>query len=351
MKANDIERKNMKKFLTYFSVFFMVGTAITIGALAFIENYIYNLNNSSVTVGLVDTQNNEPNIKENTSIILPEGAQNVEFSFDNKYYTYLLDNKIYINSIKDGSAVDKITEDLPICYYKLLYDKNRIMYFIEDKSVSSSYLHLMTYEISSKKKSEYNKLNVYNFSKVIDIYSSPIINIMYFDVETKTGSTVKNNIYRIDLFNNLSKYLTSNSFENAYMLQTKDKIYYQDEKQNTYSSGSYVSLFNEKVKLIGIDGSDNIYFLAEKTKNKVYKVNNGKIAEKIELKDSEVMTTYCNHEGVYVVYSNYIINVSGKEPNKKVGRMSDYVTLLAIKGDCMYIKTMSNIIIKTNMVD
>jgi hypothetical protein len=339
----------MKKFLIYFAIYFMIGTILTVGVLAFAENYIYNLNNSTDIDGVPNNQNNNGN-GTTSKISVPDGAKNVEFSFDNKYYTYLLDNEIYINNVKDGSNVDKITEKLPICYYKLLHDKNRIMYFMEDKNTNSSYLHLMTYEISSKKKSEYNKLNVSNFSKVVDIYSSPVINIMYFDVETKVGNTTKNNIYRIDLFNNLSKYLTTNTFENAYMLQTKDKIYYQDSNENVYSSAGQVSLFNEKVKLLGIDGEDNIYFYGQKTKDTVYKVTNNKIVQKIKLDDNAVIDSYCNYEKVYLIYSDYVIDVSSSTPNKKVGRLSEYVDLVAIKGDSIYIRVPNGSIVKSDLV-
>ncbi len=342
----------MKKILMYFSIFFMVGTIVTVLLLSYIDDYIYKVNNTTLdiktgesTTLASDTETEEKTIE---NIVIPDNAQNVEFSFDNKYYTYLLDNKIYIHKISDGEEVTEISEELPICYYKLLYDKNRIMYFTEDKTGMTSKLNLITYEISSEKKTDYNTITVYNFSKVLDIYSSPVINILYFDVETKSGDTTKDTIYRIDLFNSLSTYASSVKIENAFMMQTKDRLYYEDDDKNIYSSKTRLTIFKENVNLIGIDSDDNMYFLSINN-DKAYKVSNNKIVDTIELKNKEVLDTYCNNKAVYLIYSDYVTKLSSVSPNEKIGKLSKYVTFMAIKEDTMYLKTPNNIVVTTEL--
>ena len=103
--------------------------------------------------------------------------------------------------------------------------------------------------------------------------------------------------------------------------------------------------------MIGIDYDDNLYFIDTKTKNKVYKVNNNRIVDTIELSDSDLVTTYSNNYGVYLVYPTYVLNVSAEDPYKRIGRFSKYVKFEAIKGNEMYLRTSNNILIKTNLND
>lgn len=340
----------MKKIITYISVFFMIGTLITLSMLTYIDNFIYSLSNSSVITAALPSSQNQVEIKPSTNVVVPDNAQDIQYSFDNKYYTYLLDNEIYINNIEDGKNVSKIKDSSTICYYKLLYDKNLIIYFTQDKTGTTSKLKLKTYEFSNERTSEYNSFTITNFSKIKDIDFSPIINIIYINVETKSGTTASDTLYRIDLFNSMSKLTSGIVAEKIVMLQHKDKLYYEDKKGNIYSSGSLLSIFKEKVDLIGIDLDDNIYFLSKNDKDVVYKVYNNKIVDKIELSDTDVVKTYSNNEAVYLIYPNYVINVSGEDPYKRLGRLSNYVKFDAIKDNMMYLRTSNNTMIKVELV-
>ena len=101
--------------------------------------------------------------------------------------------------------------------------------------------------------------------------------------------------------------------------------------------------------MIGIDYDDNMYFLT--TDNKiVYKVNNNKIIDTIELSDTDVVTTYTNNVGTYIIYPTYVINVSAKDPYRRISRMSEYVRFEAIKGDTMYLRTSDNSLVTTKIL-
>ena len=338
----------MRKVLLYLAIFFASGTLITVVSLTFVDNFIYSLGQTSA---ITTTQPSTSELKDGKKVELPADVDDIQYSFDNKYYTYLKDNKVYINNIEDGENVDIIEEENPICYYNLLYDKNLIIYFTEESGQYSSKLVLNTYEIANKKKNEYNNFTVKNFSKIKDMNMSPIINIIYINVETKSANSTNNVLYRIDLFNSMSQVKSGTIINKLIMLQHKDRIYYEDSKSNIYSSAGYISLFKNDVDMIGIDYDDNLYFIDKEEKKTVYKVNNNRIVDTIELSDSDLVTTYTNNYGVYLVYPTYVINVSGEDPYKRIGKFSKYVKFEAIKGNIMYLRTSNNILISTDLLE
>ncbi len=341
----------MKKFLLYFIIFAAIGTVITVTGLTLVENFVYSLNQSSTTTPLASESESQSQVKKASTITLEENISNLEFSYDNEYYTYLKDSKIYINNIEDGKNVDIIEEELPICYCKLLYDKNLIIYFTQNDNGRTTSLQLKTYQIETKRKSEYNKFNVSNFSCIKDMNMSPVVNILYINVETKSGTYTNNIIYRIDLFNSMSRVKSGIIINEMIMLQHKDRIYYEDEDSNIYRGNSRIRIFDEDVVLIGIDYDDNLYFISKEEKNVVYKVKNDKIVDTIELSDTNLVKTYTNNVGVYIVYPNYVINVASEEPYKRLGKLSNYVEFLAIRDNMMYLKTKNNQIIKTEIIE
>ncbi len=339
----------MKKILLYILIFLAIGTLIAVVALSVVDNFIYSLGQSSA-IDTAQSQSGTSKLQNGQKVTLPSDIEEIQYSFDNKYYTFLKDGKIYINSLSDGKNVEVIEEEESICYYNLLYDKNLIMYFTEEDLGTSSKLLLKTYELSSKKKSEYNKFTVNNFSKIKDMNMSPIINIIYINVETKTKSTTNNVLYRIDLFNSMSQVKSGVIIDKLIMLQHKDRIYYEDSKSNVYYSGGVLNLFKSSVEMIGLDYDDNLYFI-DKKYTTIYKVNSNKVVDTIKLSDSDLVTTYSNNYGVYLVYPTYVINVSGEDPYKRIGKYSKYVKFEAIKDNIMYLRTSNNILIKTELLE
>ena len=225
------------------------------------------------------------------------------------------------------------------------------MYFTEEKQDSSSKIMLKTYEIANKKKNEYNKFTVRNFSRIKDMNMSPIINIIYINVETKTSNSSNNVIYRIDLFNSMSQVKSGVIIDKLIMLQHKDRIYYENSKGNVFSSYGLLSIFKQDVEMLGLDYDDNLYFIDREERKTVYKVSNNRIIDTIELSDSDLVTTYSNNYGVYLVYPTYVINVAGEDPYKRIGKFSKYVKFEAIKDNIMYLRTSNNILISTELLE
>ena len=197
----------MKKFLVRLFVCVVVGTLITFGTLKLVDGYLYKITQSSYLE--VDTYrtSGEVELKSEDIITIPENATQLQFSYNNKYYAYLEDGSLHINTIEDKKEYTVITEDNPICYYYMLYDKNLIMYFIEDTSGIYTTLTLRTYEIATKRTTDYNDIDVTNFSRIKDITMSPLVNIIYINVETKSAVSTNNIVYKIDLFKLIFFYL------------------------------------------------------------------------------------------------------------------------------------------------
>ena len=335
----------MKKVLSKMGIYALVGLIITVPSLALLDKFIYSMGQTSLI-----SSNEKENAEGENTFKLADAEAEIQYSYDNKYYTFLKDNKIHIYDSIKNEEIKVVEEEEPICYSHLLYDKNLIMYFTEEETYYGSSLTLKTYEIDTERTSEYNTINVNNFSRVKDMSMSPIINIIYVNIETKSSLYTNNLIYRIDLFNSISNIKSGTIINNMIMLQQRDRIYYEDEDSNIYMGSMRLSIFGEKVNMIGIDLEDNLYFISKNDKDVVYKVKNNYIVDEIELTDTDLVTTYTNYEGVYLVYPNYIMEVSGEDPYRRIGRVSKYFTFEAIKDQTIYLKTSDNLVVRQNKI-
>lgn len=335
----------MKKFFKYIFIYAVIGTIIVVFALTSIDRFIYSINQSSTfSQGTSDSSSEIVNAK----IKLEDDATNLQFSFNNKYYSYLKDGKIYIKQISDNKEYDVVEDDNDICYYNLLYDKNLIVYFTKKvKKTGVTSLTLYSYDVTSKKQIEYNSFNVSNFSKIKQMDMSPLQNYIYINIETKTTLATNNTVYRINLFNSMEQIRSGIIIENMVSLRHSIGLYYQDKNNKVYRSGA--SIFKNEVDLIGIDEDDNVYFLRADTKSTVYKLKDGELVDTIELSDSDLVKTYTNYYNVYLVYPTYVICVSSDDPYKRIAKMSEYVELEAIKDNIMYVKTSDNIIVSSEI--
>ena len=350
----------MKKILLKLFVCIVVGTFITVGVLNVVENFLYKITQSSYLEVQTYRTNSQSEIKSTDLISIPDNATQLQFSYNNKYYAYLEDGVIHINNIEDKSEYCTIKEDDPICYYYMLYDKNLIMYFVEDTSGSYTTLTLRTFEIATQRTTDYNDFNVTNFSRIKDITMSPLINIIYINVETKSGVSTNNIVYKIDLFNSMSRVRSGVILNKIRMMQHIDRLYYEDTDGGVYTSGAYVNyLFGyADVELIGIDSRleneddyETFYYLDTETNDRVYVVSGSRLVDTIYLSDTDVVTSYNEYNDVYLIYPTYILNLTGENPYKRVAKLSKYVTFEAIKGDTVYLRTTNNKIITTPLLD
>lgn len=333
IKEKKVRKKiNKKKLFINLAIYWAIGTIVTVVALYLVERYVISLSGADVNEN--KKENKEKGVK---TINISKNAKDIQYSYDNKYYTYLFDSKVYIGSLESGEIIDTIEESNPICYFDLLYDKNLILYFTKTNNGTSATLKLTTYDIGTKRKIEYNTFTVKNFSIIKNMDMSPVINMIYINVEQKTGNSTNNIIYKINLFNTMSQIKSGLIVDRMIMLQQTDRVYYEDSNSNIYYSNSKLGIFKEKVNMIGIDTEDILYFISQDN-SKVYKVKNNKITDTIELKDKDVKSTYYNNERVFVIYSDYVIEVSSDKPLESIGKIPNNVSFEAIKSDKMYVR-------------
>ncbi len=341
------------KFLIKVCACIAVGTIITFGVLNVVDNFLYGVMQSSYLDMETYRTNEQAELKSEDVISLPEGAELVQYAYNNKYYAYLEDGAVHIYNTSDKTEYAVIREDYPICYYYMMFDKNLILYFVEYTKGNYTTLTLNTFDISTQKVSEYNDINVSNFSKIKEIAASPLVNIFYINIETKTSFSTNNVVYRIDLFNSMGQVKSGMILNKIMMLQHRDRLYYEDTDGGVYTSGSPVnSLFGyADVELIGIDEDEQLYLLNTETNDKVYVVSGNKLVDTIYLTDTDVVTSYCEYDEVYLVYPTYILDLTGQNPHKRIAKLSKYVTFEAIKGDTVYLRTANNKIITTKLLD
>lgn len=333
IKEKKVRKKiNKKKLFINLAIYWAIGTIVTVVALYLVERYVISLSGADVNEN--KKENKEKGVK---TINISKNAKDIQYSYDNKYYTYLFDSKVYIGSLESGEIIDTIEESNPICYFDLLYDKNLILYFTKTDNGTSATLKLTTYDIGTKRKIEYNTFTIKNFSRIKNMDMSPVINMIYINVEQKTGNSTNNIIYKINLFNTMSQIKSGLIVDRMIMLQQTDRVYYEDSNSNIYYSNSKLGIFKEKVNMIGIDTEDILYFISQDN-SKVYKVKNNKITDTIELKDKDVKSTYYNNERVFVIYSDYVIEVSSDKPLESIGKIPNNVSFEAIKSDKMYVR-------------
>ena len=166
--------------------------------------------------------------------------------------------------------------------------------------------------------------------------------------------------YRIDLFNSISRVKSGSIYDKIRMFQHNDRLYYEDTAGGVYSSygGSVNSMFNyTDLELIGIDSKlaskddyEKLYLLDTKTNDRVYVVAGGELIDTIMLSDTDVVASYNEYNDVYLIYPTYILNLTGKNPYKRVAKLSKYVSFEAIKGDTVYLRTSNNKIITTTLL-
>ena len=350
----------MKKLIIRLMSCIIVGTIITFSVLKVVDNYLYKITQSSYLELATYRTNSQSELKEEDLITIPDNAEQLQFSYNNKYYTYLEDGCIHINKIEDKSEQAVIKEDNPICYYYMMYDKNLILYFIEDTSGSYTTLTVKNYDIATGRTTEYNDIDVVNFSRIKDITMSPLLSVIYINVETKTAFSTNNTVYKIDLFNSMSQVKSGSIYSRIRMFQHNDRLYYADTAGGVYSSasGTVNYLFGyADVELIGIDSRlankddyEKLYFLDTTKKDRVYVVSGGELIDTILLSDTDVVTSYNEYSDVYLVYPTYILNLTGKNPYKRLAKLSKYVTFEAIKGDTVYLRTSNNKIVTTKLL-
>ncbi|MCL4377646.1 MAG: hypothetical protein M1409_04580 [Actinobacteria bacterium] len=287
---------------------------------------------NSATTESADT-NNTLKIKLTN---IPWNAINISFSYDGKYCAYLCDNKIYIKDIASNTTIKEIIDDAPVTNFILINDRDQIIYF----TLRGTTLNVKTYDISSNTETLQKTIKIPEDATIKHIDYSALTNLVFLNVENGSGSSLKSALYYLNIMKRLKTVQLKTIINNMVLLNNAFTLYYEDYDNILYCYPqpikSIEGLDFKKTRLLGCDSTDNVFIQSLNNRHNIYILKNGSIDNIINLNDLAYNEFYADKIGVYVIYSNYIINLAG-DINKKM-LLDRNLLFVGAGGDKMYFR-------------
>jgi len=163
-----------------------------------------------------------------------------------------------------------------------------------------------------------------------------------FFATKNTGRTSScDTVYYLDIMKRLHSLPLGVQIKNIVMLNKIIKFYYQGEDNILYNKSKMVkSIGNSKVELLGCDSNDNVYIHPLDSPGKILKMDSSGNSHTINLQNASYNKLYCGQDGVYLIYSNYLINLAS-DP-KKIISFDKKLIFLGIGGDFLYFRDQMN---------
>lgn len=309
---------------------------LQIGGLFVLDNFVFK-HSSKFKSNKIDIE------KQNTkdiNVIIPNGAENVNISYNGKYLTYYENDTLYIEESKTGTKTEVKTEDNgEILYYKWLSDRDRLI--IAEKVVKDgeTVIQLITY--SPKDSSVSYVTNICDYEddmKVMKITESTFTSVYYVDIYR---GGLKSMVYRIDINNDKSKVsLQASVLGNMQVIPHVDRLVYEDEINNKFyvTSPNKQLTFNsnKNLTLLGIDRNDVIY-IGELNGEKISSIIYGKVDEDTSSWKTVNLEAVVNRKDIYFNNESEILindNLKGAVKNLTTGLEVEYEgKLVQIKED------------------
>ena len=309
---------------------------LQIGGLFVLDNFVFK-HSSKFKSNKIDIE------KQNTkdiNVIIPNGAENVNISYNGKYLTYYENDTLYIEESKTGTKTEVKTEDNgEILYYKWLSDRDRLI--IAEKVVKDgeTVIQLITYSPKDSSVSYVTSICDYEDDmKVMKITESTFTSVYYVDIYR---SGLKSMVYRIDINNDKSKVsLQASVLGNMQVIPHVDRLVYEDEINNKFyvTSPNKQLTFNsnKNLTLLGIDRNDVIY-IGELNGEKISSIIYGKVDEDTSSWKTVNLEAVVNRKDIYFNNESEILindNLKGAVKNLTTGLEVEYEgKLVQIKED------------------
>lgn len=236
---------------------------------------------------------------------VPSGAGDISFSYDDKYCTYLYKSEIYIKEIGSNKLVRRISEKSGIKKSLLMGNRNIIMYF----SISNGRLKLKTYNIESGLITEQKSFAIPENSSIKSVDYSSATNLIFINLEKGSGNNKIGSIYYLNIMKNVKRIYPGHTVNNMLLASNSLSLYFEDEKNNLYCHSKLISGVR-RAHIIGIDVNDNVYARSLNDKSIIYVVNNNNLIKTLRLNDLNFVGFYSNKNDVYIIYRNYILNLT-----------------------------------------
>ncbi|WP_455805658.1 dipeptidyl-peptidase IV [Clostridium butyricum] len=309
---------------------------LQIGGLFVLDNFVFK-HSSKFKSNKIDIE------KQNTkdiNVIIPNGAENVNISYNGKYLTYYEKDTLYIEESKTGTKTEVKTEDNgEILYYKWLSDRDRLI--IAEKVVKDgeTVIQLITYSPKDSSVSYVTSICDYEDDmKVMKITESTFTSVYYVDIYR---GGLKSMVYRIDINNDKSRVsLQASVLGNMQVIPHVDRLVYEDEINNKFyvTSPNKQLTFNsnKNLTLLGIDRNDAIY-IGELNGEKISSIIYGKVDEDTSSWKTVNLEAVVNRKDIYFNNESEILindNLKGAVKNLTTGLEVEYEgKLVQIKED------------------
>ena len=298
--------KQLKRFLI--TLTFIYAFSIFIFCFAVISHLNASIVTDSASQGSVTNTKTDSSENQNLFITnVPSRAENISFSYDDKYCTYLYNSEIYIKETASNKLVKKIYEKPGIKKFMLMGNRNIIMYFC----TLNGRLKLKTYNIESGLMTIQKSFFIPKNSKLKSVDYSSATNLIFVNMEQGNGNNKKDNIYYINIMKNVKRIVPGHLVNSMLLANNSPALYFEDGNNNLYCHSKLISGV-KRAHIIGCDVNDNVYARSLVDKSKIYVVDNNKLITTQKLNDLNFIGFYTNKSDVYVIYKNYIINLTSK---------------------------------------
>ena len=243
---------------------------LQLSGLYYINNYFLS-NNSDFKISKVVN-----NKKTNAEVFIPEGAQNINVSYNGRYIAYYEKDVLKVINTNTGDIKTiEFNKGVKVSYYKWLSDRNRMLIAEKHTSSSGNGFELAYYDVDKDSKDVIKEINLSDKkAEVTEIQASPLTNIIY--IKFTLGGN-RNSIYWLNIMSDMAKINTkTNVIGNIRLIPHEDKLVYEDPVNNKIYITKESSNLNitgvSKPSLISVDNNDNIYIgsMVNKSINKLY---------------------------------------------------------------------------------
>jgi hypothetical protein len=236
---------------------------------------------------------------------VPEDAQYISFSYDDKYCSYMYDSKIYIKDITQNKDVKTIA-DQGVTWGQIMNDRNNVLYFTQNDDT----LTLKTYNIENDIANKQLSIDIKPGTKIKDVDYSNATNLIYINLESTSKGETTDTIYSVNIMKQLTKVPSSGIVDNMVLLNNTSSLYFEDDDNNLYNRVKKV-VDLDTGHLIGCDSEDRVYVQSIDDKSSISVISGSKVIDTLTLPDTDYLKFYSDKSNVYVIYNDYIIDLSG----------------------------------------
>lgn len=298
------------KIIKRLCIYCLIGVILTVPLLYYANNILFS--NGTLTVKA--NKRTETEKVNDAKVKVPQSAECIYATYDLANITYIDSGELYIEDVKKGEVVKKISELDPIEYALPMLDRNLIVYFVYDDNKVT----IKTYNIDKDDITEHKSFKVSGLEKIVDVKYSSLTNLIYINMEiqdkdsARLGNT-RSAIYRVDILNNISLYKTSKKITNMQLVNGQDILAYEDGDNNIYVKRKKVlGPDRQKYDLLGVDKDNNVHVVSLENPSEEYIVTNGKVKRNLTI-EAGYKNVITDSEHIYLAYEDYILDLLNNE--------------------------------------